>query len=250
MSHDDGESLAPGSGALTYAMLTAEARRQAALPRPKARGRREADVRRVPWWRVRTLRGISGLSTLVPAVICAVLVLVIYALVGDSSLAPQALFVLVVSVGLALYGGYRLRRGGGATAGALARAACAPGPVSKRYALLYDPPWGGTALLVLFPAGGGDHVRPEAVLELWPLPLPQPRFPGQRGLPADLPVEPAGNLEVRGRTDEAPMGVPWIDGRAYWPKHSHGPDDLKREEGRALMARLLVDAGDGESVES
>ncbi len=60
MSHDDGESLAPGSGALTYAMLTAEARRQAALPRPKARGRREADVRRVPWWRVRTLRGSQG----------------------------------------------------------------------------------------------------------------------------------------------------------------------------------------------
>ncbi|MEU6516297.1 hypothetical protein [Streptomyces sp. NPDC046978] len=250
MSYDGGENLAPGSGALTYAALTAEARRQAALPRPKAHGRREADVRRVPWWRVRTLREISGLSILVPAVISAVLVLVIYALVGDSSLAPQALLVLVVAVGLALYGGYRLRRGGGATARALARAACALGPVSKRYALLYDPPWGGIALLALFPAGGSDHVRPEAVLELWPLPLPQPRFPGQRGLPADLPVESVGNLEVRGRTDESPLGVPWIDGRAYWPKHSYGPDDLNGEEGRALMGRLLVDVGDGEWIES
>ncbi|MER7937241.1 MULTISPECIES: hypothetical protein [unclassified Streptomyces] len=248
MSHDD--RVAPGSGALTYAMLTAEARRQAALPRPKARGRREADVRKVPWWRVRTLRRISGLSTLVPAVICAVLVLVIYALVGDSSLAPQALLVLVVSVGLALFGGYRLRSGGGATARALARAACEPGPVSKRYALLYDPPWGGIALLVLFPAGGGDDVRPEAVLELWPLPQPQPWFPGQRRLPADLPVEPAGHLEVRGHTDESAMGVPWIDGRAYWPKRSYDPDDLKGEEGRALMDRLLVDAGDVEAIES
>ncbi|MET8638734.1 hypothetical protein [Streptomyces sp. NPDC004680] len=113
---------------------------------------------------------------------------------------------------------------------------------------------GRDRLLVLFPAGGSDHVRPEAILELWPLPLPlplpQPRFPGQRGLPADLPVEPVGNLEVRGRTNESPMGVPWIDGRAYWPKHSYGPDDLNGEEGRALVVRLLVDAGDGETIES
>ncbi|MDX3258967.1 hypothetical protein PV336_06940 [Streptomyces sp. MI02-2A] len=79
-----GRAWRRGPAPLTYAMLTAEAGRQAALPRPKARGRREADVRRVPWWRVRTLRGISGLSTLVPALICAVLVLVIYTLVGDS----------------------------------------------------------------------------------------------------------------------------------------------------------------------
>jgi hypothetical protein len=38
------------------------------------------------------------------------------------------------------------------------------------------------------------------------------------------------------------MGVPWIDGRAYWPKRSYGSDDLMRQEGQALMARLLADA--------
>ncbi|MEV7147075.1 hypothetical protein AB0O05_11350 [Streptomyces sp. NPDC093084] len=43
---------------------------------------------------------------------------------------------------------------------------------------------------------------------------------------------------------------PWIDGRAYWPKRSYDPDDLKGEEGRALMDRLLVDAGDVEAIES
>ncbi|GGJ58421.1 hypothetical protein [Streptomyces brasiliensis] len=63
-------------------------------------------------------------------------------------------------------------------------------------------------------------------------------------------MELAGYLEVRDRTDESPMGVPWIDGRACRPKHSYGPDDLKGEEGRALMARLLAEAGDGEAIAS
>lgn len=178
MSYDGGEKLAPGSGPLTYAVLTAEARRRATLPRPKAHGRREADVQRVPWWRVRTLRGISGLSILAPAVICAVLVLVIYALVGDSSLAPQALFVLVVAVGLALYGGYRLRSGGGATASALARAACAPGPVSKRYALLYDPPWGGIACWCCSRQAGATTSGPR---RYWNSGLCRCLSPGSRG---------------------------------------------------------------------
>ncbi|MFJ7948766.1 hypothetical protein ACIQ6K_34825 [Streptomyces sp. NPDC096354] len=113
------------------------------------------------------------------------------------------------------------------------------------------PPWGGIALLVLFPAGGGDDSRAEAVLELRPLPQSAHRFLGASKLPADLPVEPTGNLELHGRTDESPTGVPWIDGRPYWPKRSYGPDDLKRGEGQALMARLLADAAeDTEAMES
>jgi hypothetical protein len=69
-------------------------------------------------------------------------------------------------------------------------------------------------------------------------------------------VEPVGDLELRGRTDESPMGVPWIEGRAYWPKRSYGPDELKSAEGRALTARLLTDADyiedaeDGQAVDS
>ncbi|MER6461181.1 hypothetical protein ACWC4D_03480 [Streptomyces sp. NPDC001288] len=243
MPHDGGESPAPGSGAPTYATLAAEARRQAGLPRPRARSRREADIRGVPWWRVRTLRRISGLSTLAGAAGCAILALALCGPAGGPSAVPQALFPLAVSVGLVVYGAYRLRGGGGATARALARAACAPDPVSKRYAVLYDPPWGGVCLLVLFPVRG-EGTGPEAVLELRPLPLPPRRFLGARGLPADLPVEPVGTLELRGRTDESPAGVPWIDGRAYWPKRSYGPADLRRGEGEALMARLLADAAE------
>ncbi|MFE6806530.1 hypothetical protein ACFVEN_33430 [Streptomyces sp. NPDC057681] len=241
MSHDDGESPAPRSGAPTYSMLMAEARRQATLPRPTARSRREADIRQVRWWRVRTLRSISGLSTLATALVFTCLVLAIWWLVGPS-IAPDAWFPLVVSIGLALYGAYRLRGALGATARALARAARAPGPAPKRYALLYDPPWGGVALLVLFPAAGSDDVRPDAVLELRPLPQTWRRFLGASKLPADLPVEPAGNLELRGPTDGLPMGVPWTDGQAYWPKRSYGSDDLIGQEGQALMARLLADA--------
>ncbi|MET7790736.1 hypothetical protein ABZS93_29710 [Streptomyces sp900116325] len=64
-------------------------------------------------------------------------------------------------------------------------------------------------------------------------------------------MKPTGNLELHGRTDESPMGVPWIDGRPYCPKRSYGPDDLKRGEGQTLMARLLaVAAEDAEAMES
>lgn len=68
--------------ALTYAMVMAEARRQAALPRPTARSRREADVRKVRWWRVGTLRSISGLSTLITALVFTCLLLAICLLVS------------------------------------------------------------------------------------------------------------------------------------------------------------------------
>ncbi|WP_420033273.1 hypothetical protein ACN2WE_12045 [Streptomyces sp. cg28] len=233
--------MAPRSGAPTYARLTAEARRQAALPRPGARSRREADIRGVPWWRVLTLRRMSGLSSLAGAALCAVVVLAVYALAGSSELAPRALLLLVVAIGLALHGAYRLRGAGGATARALGRAACAPDPEPQRYALVYDPPWGGTALLVLFPAAGGEEARPESILELRPLPQASRRFLGAAKLPADLPVKPVGTLELHGSTAESPMGVPWIEDRAFWPRRFYGPDDLRHGEGRALMTRLTAD---------
>ncbi|MFE2537529.1 hypothetical protein [Streptomyces sp. NPDC059371] len=47
------------------------------------------------------------------------------------------------------------------------------------------------------------------------------------------------------------MGVPWIDGQAYWPKRSYGPDDLMGPEGRTLIARLLADAtAEADSIDS
>ncbi|MFF0142751.1 hypothetical protein ACFYRN_40760 [Streptomyces sp. NPDC005227] len=249
MSHDDGESPALRSGAVTYAVVTAEARRQAALPRPAARRGRETDVRTVRWWRVRTLRSFSGLSTMLTALVTMCLVLALCLRFG-SWILPDAWYPLLVSVALAVYGAYRLRGAPGATARALASAACASGLVPRRYALVYDPPWGGVAVLVLFPADGGDDARPDAVLELVPQPQPWRRFLGASKRPADLPVEPVGTLELRGSANGSPMGVPWIDGQAYWPKRSYGPGELTGQEGRTMMARLLADAAEEEEVDS
>ncbi|WP_353942163.1 hypothetical protein ABII15_11295 [Streptomyces sp. HUAS MG91] len=93
------------------------------------------------------------------------------------------MFPLAVAVGLVLRGAHRLRGAGGATAWALARSACAPDTGPKRY-----------------------EVRPEAVREMRPLPQASRRFLGTAKLPADLPVEPVGTLELPCRSDDSPTG--------------------------------------------
>ncbi|MGW1463133.1 hypothetical protein ACWCPT_02085 [Streptomyces sp. NPDC002308] len=249
MPHDDGESPARRFDAPTYAVLAAEARRQAALPRPKARSRGESDVRSVPWWRVETLRSMSGLSILVSGVVRVVLGLYIVVSIGFASVDLDNWYGIVGWFALALYAAYCLFGRPGTKARELARAACAPGPVHMRYALVYDPPWGGAALLALFPAGEDGEARPVGVVQL--APLLRGRFAKSGGLPADPPVAPVGTLELRGRTDDSPCGVPWIEDRVYWPKRSWGPEFLEGPEGPALLARLLdADAEHGEAVES
>ncbi|MGW6215145.1 hypothetical protein [Streptomyces sp. NPDC055109] len=183
----------------------------------------------------------SGLSTMLTALVYTCLLLALCLGFG-SWILPDAWYPLLLSVGLAAYGAYRLRGAPGATAKALASAACAPGPVPRRYALVYDPPRGGIAVLVLFPTVGGDDVRPNGMLELVPQPRPWRRFLGASKVSADLPVEPVGILELRGSAVGLPMDVPWIDGQAYWPKRSYGTGGLAGQEGRAVMARLLADA--------
>ncbi|MFG2788759.1 hypothetical protein [Streptomyces sp. NPDC048419] len=86
------------------------------------------------------------------------------------------------------------------------------------------------------------------MLELQPLPLPEPRYMALRKLPADLPVGPVGTLELHGRADESPLGVPWIEGRAYWPKRSYSSADLKRPQAGAVMTVLLNEAGNEEPI--
>ncbi|MEU1088241.1 hypothetical protein ABZ401_15660 [Streptomyces sp. NPDC005892] len=195
-----------------------------------------------------TLRKISGLSVLLGGATRTGLILVVCGVAGFAALGLDDWWCLLVFVALAVYGALCVYGSGGVRAKVLARAACEPDAVSMRYALVYDPPWGGAALLVVFPVGGDDEVRPEGVVELVPMPLHRSARAG--GLPADLPVEPVGDLELSGRTPELPLGVPWIDGRAYWPKRSWGPDALRGEEGRALLARLLAeDAEDAEDAE-
>ncbi|MFI9211035.1 hypothetical protein ACIGW7_23325 [Streptomyces sp. NPDC053253] len=191
----------------TYALFSAHAERQAV---PQTRTRRpEADVREVPWWRVRGLRQVSALEELlVAAVGCAGAGLGVWLDVGI-----PAYVIGVLMAGTLLRACFRLLTTGRPAALLLARAATAPVPVVRRYALLYDPR-GGTPVLVVFPAHGGPDDRPEGLIPLAP--------PGTSNRPRlGLPSAPTGSVELRGWLDRAdnglPIVVPWIEGRPLWP---------------------------------
>ncbi|MFJ4872150.1 hypothetical protein [Streptomyces sp. NPDC088757] len=208
-----------------YERLAALAGRQPA-PGPR---RPEADVRSAPWWRVRGLRQVSGLNGLLSTAACC-------ALAGGLQLLPLEGYERVYLFGLggvsllflALWT-FRFLTGGAGAARLLARAATAPVPVVRRYALLYDPR-DDTPVLVLFPAHGGPDDLPEAVLPLVP--------PGAQKNPRlGLPPSPTGTAELHGwldRTDDGqPVVVAWIDDRPLWPA---GP---YRETGTAEVTSLL-----------
>ncbi|MEU6974582.1 hypothetical protein [Streptomyces sp. NPDC046371] len=195
----------------TYAALAAAARRQA-LPAAGRPPRREADVRTVPWWRVRSLRRVSGLPRLLVSPVPVVTGLLMLGRTSDYP-AVVAYAVIALGVGAVLYSGRSFLASGRATAALLARAARAADPVPKRYALLFDPV-GGAPVLVLFPYGGEPEDRPEGVVRLYPPGTPkEPR----KGLPAG----PSGLVELRGGPEGAGHGgrvvVPWIEGRPLWP---------------------------------
>ncbi|MFD0367278.1 hypothetical protein [Streptomyces sp. NPDC127114] len=194
---------------LTYATLTAAAARQA-VPR-SGRRRPEADVRAVPWWRVRSLRRVAGLPMAAGGLIA--LATGSAALLRPEGSDVQAYAVLALGAGLFPYAGYRFLTSGRTAARRLAEAARAAEAVPRRYALLYDP-YGGGPVLLVFPAGDGTDDLPEGVIRL----LPQ----GTRTRPGrGLPSAPSGPVELRGRREGTaegdPVVVPWIEGRPVWP---------------------------------
>ncbi|MFE7550768.1 hypothetical protein [Streptomyces gardneri] len=200
----------PGSGP-TYRVLAAHAQRQAEPPGKAPRP--EADVREVPWWRVRSLRRIAGVTSVLVALgFCAAVGAV--ALTGPPERdLPKLFFAGAVSLAGLVFSGYRMLTAGLPTVRVLARAATTFTPDPRRYVLLYDP-HGGAPVLVFFSMHGGLDEAPEGVLPLVP---PGPPKHPRRGLPA-LPVGPAG---LHGRRDLTRDGdafvVPWIDGRPLWP---------------------------------
>ncbi|MEV7670945.1 hypothetical protein [Streptomyces sp. NPDC088752] len=212
----------------TYERLAALAGRQ---PAPGVRGP-EADVRSAPWWRVRGLRRISGLSEVLVTTGCC-------AFAGGLLLLPLEGFERVslfglggVSLLLLALWTFRFLTGGAGAARLLARAATAPVPVVRRYALLHDPR-DDAPVLVLFPAHGGPEDLPEAVLPLVP---PGPQKKPRLG----LPPSPTGTAELRGwldRTDDGqPVVVAWIDDRPLWPA---GPyRETGTTEATSLLTRL------------
>ncbi|MEV7870983.1 hypothetical protein AB0P17_33905 [Streptomyces sp. NPDC088124] len=196
--------------AFTYAALAAEARR-APVPRPGGRYRPDLDIRAVRWWRVRTLRELSSLTAVLQSLGVAAGVGVLWLIPGDEM---PWLTLLVggfcAAAGVTALG--RLVWRGVPTVRALVRAALAPVPVPKRYVLLNDP-YGAGPVLLFFPAHGGDDDLPEALLGV--LPPGTARRPWL-GLPA-----PTGEAELRGWLDPSPAVVPWIEGRALWPRHPY-----------------------------
>ncbi|MFJ9826689.1 hypothetical protein ACIRSU_20295 [Streptomyces sp. NPDC101160] len=191
---------------LTYGLLAPYAWTPKSASGKKLRRRRpEADVRSVPWWRVRSLRRLSGLPSIG---LSALLVLAMGAL-----WCVQPTFKPVITGAIALVGtgwyGYRFLTFGRHVAALFARAAAAPALVPKRYVLLRTPRGNGP-LLVVFPADGGPDARPLGVLPL---------------RAEDVPDAPLGQVELRGWLDRSttgrPIVVPWVGGRALWPMEAY-----------------------------
>jgi hypothetical protein len=212
-------------------VFAAEAERQA-IPQPRYGSvrRPEADVRDVPWWRVRGFRAAAGLERLASAAVLIALAAVLWPLLG----AAQGLLTGGAGLAILLYGGWGTLTRSMPAARLMARAAVAPDPVPKRYTLLHDP-YDGAPLLLLFPADGGDDDPPESVVALL--------SPGTRKQPwLDLPAAAVGTAELRGRPEESPFFVPWIEGRAHWPQSPYeelNPDD---PENREFLERLVAGA--------
>ncbi|MFJ5709939.1 MULTISPECIES: hypothetical protein [unclassified Streptomyces] len=222
---------AAGPPALTYARLAAHAEQWAAAGRDARTRRPEADVRVVPWWRVRGLRRIAGLTQVGGA---AAVTAVMGGLLATDVIWPEPESggpdVLLSSVLLLLgaswlaWACFATWHRGVPVVRVLVRAATAPVPVERRYALVPEPVGDG-ALLVLFPAHGGPDDRPEAVLPL---------------LPPDRSVEPTGTVELRGWLDRDgedgdgdPVVVAWCGERPLWPAAPYA------EAGSRAAAELL-----------
>jgi hypothetical protein len=213
----------PDPAAFRYARLAALA--EEAEPWPSLPPS-EADVRTVPWWRVRSLRRISGLPAL--GVCLAYTLASLLAVLWRGPNVALWLVFGVVGTLIAATSAWRSTR----VIPAVVRAARAPVPNPARYVLLYSPE-SGVPVLVIYPASGGPDELPEAVLLLWP---PGPQKDPLRGLPA-----PVGTADLRGWLDPLPTVVAWTDGRACWPLGPYQPVNPRSERGLAMLRELIGD---------
>ncbi|MFG3525653.1 hypothetical protein ACGF8B_02835 [Streptomyces sp. NPDC047917] len=220
---------------VTYAALAAVAESRAGRRGPAtAKPRPVGDVRAgraVTWWRVPMLRRISGIGRTSGLLGYTVVVAVVCAAMGADSVpgAPRALAVLTGIVGA--YRAWRTFTSGIPSARRTARAATAPGPRTRRYALLLDADDAAEGvLLVVFPAEGADAL-PEGLARIVP---PGPDKCPWVGLPA-----PTGTVELRGWLDAERVVVAWIEGRPYWPQDVYQDIDPSDPEALEAVAELL-----------
>ncbi|MFJ1880456.1 hypothetical protein [Streptomyces sp. NPDC088137] len=228
-------SCSSASASVGYEAVAALAETQAGRRAPAtARPRPVGDVRAgraVTWWRVPMLRRISGIGRASGLLGYTVAVAVVCATMGADSVpgTPRALAVLTGIVGA--YWTWRTFTSGIPAARRTARAATAPEPRTRRYALLFDV--GDAAegpLLVIFPAEGADAL-PEGLARIVP---PGPDKCPWAGLPA-----PTGTVELRGWLDAERVVVAWIEGRPYWPQDVYQDVDPSDPEALEAVAELL-----------
>ncbi|MBL3670308.1 hypothetical protein JL475_30905 [Streptomyces sp. M2CJ-2] len=222
--------LTEESADLSYAAWAKPAPRSPALS-PGSLRRREADIRTVPWWRVRSLRKLSHLEEALLGAACLLTVSSLWWFTDEGG----AAVILPVVVGgvMVVVGTRRAASHGLADVRRLVRAARAPVPALRPYVLVHDP-CDGRPVLVLFPAHAGPDAQPEAVLAVH---SPGPEKKPRRGLP-----DPVGTADLRGWLDEEPTVVPWIENRAFWPLHGLRKVSPTVTEDRNYLRHLMGEA--------
>ncbi|EYT81709.1 hypothetical protein CF54_17900 [Streptomyces sp. Tu 6176] len=216
--------------ALSYAVW-AELAGRMSPPEPPNGTRRDADVREVPWWRVRSLRQISRVDGVVGGLVCVLIGVGCW--VQPSVKTGQGVFLLLLGVALSVVSTRHAVAHGVADARVLARAAKAPVSVPRPYVLVSDPCDGGP-VLVLFPAHADATTEPDAVLAVHPS---RPNGWTRQGMASG-----AGTADLRGWLDTGPEGpvvVPWIDGRPVWSRRNLREIRASVAADRALLRHLM-----------
>ncbi|MET9349602.1 hypothetical protein [Streptomyces termitum] len=206
----------------------------------------EPDVRTAPWWRVRGLRRLAGLHRVGFGLIGTAAYGV---LVGMDVFWPDpeaevpgrpsvwSLLLLAAAVAWVLWSCVQVVVRGLPVVRLLVRAALAPVPDERRYALV-PAPVGNGLFLVVFPAHGGPDDRPDGVLPL---------------MPPERPVAATGTVELRGWLDRAgdggdPVVVARYDGRPLWPA---GPYlEAGSRDGAELLGELAALLGSERAPEA
>ncbi|MFD6322968.1 hypothetical protein ACFWOL_08845 [Streptomyces sp. NPDC058442] len=222
--------LTEESADLSYTAWAKPAPRSPALS-PGSLRRSEADIRTVPWWRVRSLRKLSHLEEALVGAACLLIMSSLWWFTGEGGAA--VIFSVVVGGVMVAVGTRHAASHGLADVRRLVQAARAPVPVLRPYVLVHDP-CDGRPVLVLFPAHAGPDAQPEAVLAV--------HSPGPEGKPRQGLPDPVGTADLRGWLDEEPTVVPWIENRAFWPLHGLRKVRPTVAEDRDYLRHLMGEA--------
>ncbi|MFE9820496.1 hypothetical protein [Streptomyces sp. NBC_00236] len=185
--------------------------------------RRESDVRRVMWWRVRGLQYSSHLIPFLGTLALNAAAVMVGSRKPDS--VPFWIFILpLITVVWAVIAGFGCRR-----AWRMARVARLQPAIQVRYVLLHsyasEAPW-----LFFFPQSGGEEEGPVGALPL--------RYGPLRDRLRDLP-EPVGVAALTGEINGASIVVPWINGQPVWPAAEFKEIDLNDPQNARMVSEMI-----------